>query len=177
MCDNTPAPHHSSLISVYIFTLTTDLHPHYCRCSLSYPFQPCRGGTFHADLGFAPAVSFVAKIPSHGMTGLLSSIAQAVKPNGTASHANDKPSPTGSNPTSTPVEQLKQAVNGHAAHSERDRLLAQLSSEEKIALLSGDDMWHTVAVPRLDIPRVRVSRPARRVSWDADSGPDHSPCA
>jgi hypothetical protein len=91
------------------------------------------------------------------MTGVLSSIAKAVKPNGTASHANGKPSPIGSKPTSTPVEQLKQAVNGHTAPSERDRLLAQLSSEEKIALLSGDDMWHTVAVPRLDIPRVRVS--------------------
>ena len=38
-----------------------------------------------------------------------------------------------------------------------DELLAQLTSEEKIRLLSGDDMWHTVAVPRLGIPRVRVS--------------------
>lgn len=38
-----------------------------------------------------------------------------------------------------------------------DELLAQLTSEEKIKLLSGDDMWHTVAVPRLSIPRVRVS--------------------
>lgn len=37
-----------------------------------------------------------------------------------------------------------------------DELLAQLTSEEKIRLLSGDDMWHTVAVPRLNIPRVRV---------------------
>jgi hypothetical protein len=38
-----------------------------------------------------------------------------------------------------------------------DALLLQLSSEEKIQLLSGDDMWHTVPVPRLGIPRVRVS--------------------
>jgi hypothetical protein len=38
-----------------------------------------------------------------------------------------------------------------------DGLLLQLSSEEKIKLLSGDDMWHTVPVPRLGIPRVRVS--------------------
>lgn len=37
-------------------------------------------------------------------------------------------------------------------------VLSQLSSEEKIALLSGDDMWHTVPVPRLGVPRVRVSR-------------------
>jgi hypothetical protein len=108
------------------------------------------------------------------MTGVLSSIAKAVTPNGTASHTNDKPSPTGSKPTSTPVELLKQAVNGHAAPSERDRLLAQLSSEEKIALLSGDDMWHTVAVPRLDIPRVRVSGWVQCLSWDPNSEPDHA---
>lgn len=38
-----------------------------------------------------------------------------------------------------------------------EAVLKELSSEEKIALLSGDDMWHTVAVPRLGVPRVRVS--------------------
>lgn len=36
-------------------------------------------------------------------------------------------------------------------------VLGQLSSEEKIALLSGDDMWHTVPIPRLGVPRVRCS--------------------
>jgi len=36
-------------------------------------------------------------------------------------------------------------------------VLSQLSSEEKITLLSGDDMWHTVPVSRLGVPRVRVS--------------------
>lgn len=40
-----------------------------------------------------------------------------------------------------------------------DALIDDLSSEEKIALLSGDDMWHTVAVERAGIPRVRVSCP------------------
>ncbi|WVF66947.1 hypothetical protein IAT40_001690 [Kwoniella sp. CBS 6097] len=38
-----------------------------------------------------------------------------------------------------------------------EEILKQLSSEEKIALLSGDDMWHTVPVPRLGVPRVRCS--------------------
>lgn len=38
-----------------------------------------------------------------------------------------------------------------------EAILLLLSSEEKIRLLSGDDMWHTVPVPRLSIPRVRVS--------------------
>jgi beta-glucosidase len=41
-----------------------------------------------------------------------------------------------------------------------DSLLQELSSEEKIALLSGDDMWHTVAIERAGIPRVRVSNVA-----------------
>lgn len=40
---------------------------------------------------------------------------------------------------------------------DRAFVLNHLSSEEKIALLSGDDIWHTVAVPRLGVPRVRVS--------------------
>jgi len=43
-------------------------------------------------------------------------------------------------------------------------VLSQLSSEEKIALLSGDDMWHTVPVPRLGVPRVRVSSLHRRAT-------------
>ncbi|WWC69041.1 uncharacterized protein I206_102977 [Kwoniella pini CBS 10737] len=38
-----------------------------------------------------------------------------------------------------------------------EAVLKELSSEEKIALLSGDDMWHTVPVPRLGVPRVRCS--------------------
>lgn len=37
--------------------------------------------------------------------------------------------------------------------------LAALTSEEKIALLSGSDLWHTTPIPRLGIPRVRVSSP------------------
>ena len=46
-------------------------------------------------------------------------------------------------------------------------VLTQLSSEEKIALLSGDDMWHTVPIPRLGVPRVRVSYPSA-TSGEAD---------
>lgn len=45
-----------------------------------------------------------------------------------------------------------------------DALLLQLSSEEKIKLLSGDDMWHTVPIARLGIPRVRVSSCYRSVA-------------
>ena len=49
------------------------------------------------------------------------------------------------------------ATNQKAKVIDPEALLAQLSSEEKISLLSGDDMWHTLAIPRLGIPRVRVS--------------------
>jgi hypothetical protein len=40
-------------------------------------------------------------------------------------------------------------------------VLLSLTTEEKIQLLSGSDMCHTTAVPRLDIPRVRVSLSGR----------------
>jgi beta-glucosidase len=54
---------------------------------------------------------------------------------------------------------LHKEANGEmgSALLDPDQLLEQLSSEEKIRLLSGDDMWHTCGVPRLNIPRVRVS--------------------
>ncbi|WVR04181.1 hypothetical protein IAU60_001181 [Kwoniella sp. DSM 27419] len=44
-----------------------------------------------------------------------------------------------------------------AAMIDPEAILKQLSSEEKISLLSGQDMWHTVPIPRLGVPRVRCS--------------------
>ncbi|WWD20488.1 hypothetical protein CI109_104964 [Kwoniella shandongensis] len=44
-----------------------------------------------------------------------------------------------------------------------EAVLKELTSEEKIALLSGDDMWHTVPVPRLGVPRVRNG--VRGTAW------------
>jgi beta-glucosidase len=38
-----------------------------------------------------------------------------------------------------------------------DGLLAQLTLEEKVALLSGSDMWHAAGVERLDIPPLKVT--------------------
>jgi hypothetical protein len=57
------------------------------------------------------------------------------------------------------VKKPTPAAADHAANKllDPEALLLQLSSEEKIRLLSGDDMWHTAPVPRLGIPRVRVS--------------------
>ena len=38
-----------------------------------------------------------------------------------------------------------------------DLILAKLRIDEKIALLSGTDFWHTAAIKRLGIPAIRVS--------------------
>ena len=38
-----------------------------------------------------------------------------------------------------------------------DALVEQLTLEEAVALLAGDDIWHTVPIERLGIPRMRVS--------------------
>ena len=44
---------------------------------------------------------------------------------------------------------------GSDAHIER--LLDQMTVEELVSLTAGDDVWHTVAIERLGIPRMRVS--------------------
>ncbi|PWY68007.1 hypothetical protein BO94DRAFT_478583 [Aspergillus sclerotioniger CBS 115572] len=36
-------------------------------------------------------------------------------------------------------------------------LIQQLTLDEKVALLTGDDFWHTVPIPRLGIPSIRLS--------------------
>ena len=36
-------------------------------------------------------------------------------------------------------------------------VLSQLTLNEKISLLSGIDFWHTAAIPRLNIPSIRLS--------------------
>jgi beta-glucosidase len=38
-----------------------------------------------------------------------------------------------------------------------DELLQQMTLEEKISMLAGADLWHTVAVPRLGIPQLKVT--------------------
>ena len=42
-------------------------------------------------------------------------------------------------------------------HTDPDALLDQLTLEEQVALLSGADAWRTAAVPRLNIPPLKVS--------------------
>ncbi|CAG7915901.1 unnamed protein product [Penicillium olsonii] len=43
------------------------------------------------------------------------------------------------------------------ANADINTLLKQLTQEEKVSLLAGEDFWHTVAIPRLGIPSIRVS--------------------
>ncbi|KAJ5589944.1 Beta-glucosidase [Penicillium hetheringtonii] len=43
------------------------------------------------------------------------------------------------------------------ANADIESILKELTGEEKIALLTGDDFWHTVPIPRLGIPSIRVS--------------------
>ncbi|KAJ5137855.1 hypothetical protein N7526_004088 [Penicillium atrosanguineum] len=43
------------------------------------------------------------------------------------------------------------------AGADIESLLKQLTLDEKVALLAGDDFWHTVSIPRLGIPSIRVS--------------------
>jgi len=38
-----------------------------------------------------------------------------------------------------------------------DQIIAQLTLEEKISLIAGADLWHTVGVERLGIPQIRVT--------------------
>lgn len=38
-----------------------------------------------------------------------------------------------------------------------DSLVAKMTLEEQVALLSGDDFWTTVAIPRLKIPKIKVT--------------------
>ena len=38
-----------------------------------------------------------------------------------------------------------------------DDLISQMTLDEKISILAGADLWHSVAVPRLGIPQFKVT--------------------
>ncbi|HKY53971.1 MAG TPA: glycoside hydrolase family 3 C-terminal domain-containing protein, partial [Anaerolineales bacterium] len=54
-----------------------------------------------------------------------------------------------------------------------DELLSQMTLEEKISMLAGADLWHSVAVPRLGIPQFKVTDGPNgaRGAW-GDMGPE-----
>jgi beta-glucosidase len=60
-----------------------------------------------------------------------------------------------------------------------DDLICQMTLEEKISLLAGADMWHTVAIERLGIPSVKMTDgPCGARGEDAPDGPTSAsfPC-
>ncbi|KAK4869221.1 hypothetical protein LT330_006221 [Penicillium expansum] len=58
---------------------------------------------------------------------------------------------------------VETAINGvdesfaRIAKADIEVILKQLTQDEKVALLTGEDFWHTVPIPRLGIPSIRVS--------------------
>ena len=54
-----------------------------------------------------------------------------------------------------------------------EELIQQMTLEEKISMLAGADLWHTVAVPRLGIPQFKVSDGPNGVrgAWGSMSSP------
>ena len=57
-----------------------------------------------------------------------------------------------------------------ATADRREALLAQLTLEEKVALLAGADTWHTVAVPRLGLPALKMSDGPNGARGDSFAG-------
>ena len=51
-----------------------------------------------------------------------------------------------------------------------EALISELTLEEKVSILSGSSAWHTTAVPRLGIPRVKMTDGPIGARGDSVSG-------
>ncbi|KAE8153374.1 glycoside hydrolase superfamily [Aspergillus avenaceus] len=60
-------------------------------------------------------------------------------------------------PSAVPVAAEIASGFHQIATADIEQILQQLTLEEKVVLLSGDDFWHTVSIPRLGIPAIRIS--------------------
>jgi beta-glucosidase len=49
------------------------------------------------------------------------------------------------------------ALDVHDSNFNVEDVLTKLDLNEKISLLSGIDFWHTAAVPRLNVPSIRLT--------------------
>ncbi|NVK02657.1 MAG: hypothetical protein HWE12_14005, partial [Oceanospirillaceae bacterium] len=47
--------------------------------------------------------------------------------------------------------------NGTPANGQAEQLIDQLTLEEQVSLLSGEDFWSLPAIPRLGINKMRVT--------------------
>ena len=52
------------------------------------------------------------------------------------------------------MTQLQKIVHGDF---DVEHVLSQLTVDEKIALISGSDPWHTASIPRLGVPSIRLT--------------------
>ena len=51
-----------------------------------------------------------------------------------------------------------------------ESLISELTLEEKVSILSGSSAWHTTGVPRLNIPRVKMTDGPIGARGDSVSG-------
>ncbi|KAJ5650218.1 Beta-glucosidase [Penicillium longicatenatum] len=55
------------------------------------------------------------------------------------------------------VKDIVDSAFAQIASADIEKIIKQLTQDEKVSLLSGEDFWHTVPIPRLNIPSIRLS--------------------
>lgn len=72
--------------------------------------------------------------------------------------------------TSTPVPTTSEATQPGAQRFDPATVLAELTLEEKISLLDGEDFWRTTAVERLGVPQIMVADGPHGLRAQIDDG-------
>src|SRR6478752_4087060 len=96
------------------------------------------------------------------------------RPGGTTRSCCSLPATTSRSPTSSRGTSVfgEPVTGGHMADLNIDDVIAELTLEEKAALVMGSDFWHTAAVERLGVDRIRVSDGPHGLRMQPDEG-DH----